>query len=94
MCAAVTHVVEVCGQAVADLLELGEAVGSLLLPFLFDVTVGGHGGGGVLDALIHRPLALNQLHVDRRRCRPLLLHRNTLWSQHGCAIMFDASILI
>lgn len=37
--AAVTHVVQVSGQVVADLLELREAVGSLRLCFLFDGTL-------------------------------------------------------
>lgn len=73
--AAVTHVVEVCGQVVADLLELREAVGSLLLCFLFEVTLRGQ---RALDALIHRPLALYQLRVHLLPRRPLLLlQRNT-----------------
>lgn len=72
----VTYIVEVGGQVVADLLELREAVGSLLLRFWFDVTLRGR---GALDALIHRPLVLYQLrvrHVTVLPHRPLLLLKN------------------
>ncbi len=75
-----THVVEVCGQVVADLLELREANGSLLLRlllcFLFDVTLRGR---GALNTMIHRPLVLYQLGVGCVHLlphRPLLLQRN------------------
>lgn len=71
----VTHIVKVCGKVVADLLEMREAVDPLqLLSFLFDVTLGGL---EALDALVHCPLALDQLGVHLRCCRSLLLHRNT-----------------
>ena len=66
-----THIVQVCGQTLADLLQLREATPPLLLRlllwFLFDLTL-----GRALDALVQRALALDQPCV---RCVHLL-HRN------------------
>lgn len=83
----VTHAVEVCGQVVADLLQLWEAADSLLLSlllrFLFDLTLRGR---GALDALIQRTLVLNQRRIRRvhmQSHRLLLLQRNAARSLCG-----------
>lgn len=68
--------VQVCGQGVADLLELGEAIGPLLVLLLFDGTLGLGLGLGALDAVVHCPLALDQLGVVLLAHQPLWLQRN------------------